>query len=191
MLNQFPAADQLMTVFMMVFRPVFIAALMIVFMRVFMAVLMPVFMRVFMAVLMPVLMRVFMAVLILVFMRDFMVVLMPVFTAVFMTMFIQVFIAVFMSKLMKVFMKVFMTVFMKVFMKKHPVFWTGCQMYPQNKFCRSTVRTYLVAFGSLRMFFTSVSTGLRPVTRKKQKNQGMARNAFLTLEKLLLCIKML
>ncbi len=163
MLNQFPVADQFMTVFMMVFRPFFIAVLMIVFMQVFIAVFMLVFIRVFIAVLIL------------------------VFTAVLMAMFTQVFTVVFMSKLMKAFMKVFM----KVFMKKHPVFWTGCQMYPQNKFCRSTVRTNLVAFGSLRMFFTSVSTGLRPVTRTKQKKQGMARHAFLTLEKPLLCINML
>jgi len=32
----------------------------------------------------------------------------------------------------------FMEVFMIVFMKNHPVSWTGCQMYIQNKFYTST-----------------------------------------------------
>jgi hypothetical protein len=77
----------------------------------------------------------------------FMALCVPVLVVIFMNLFILALPGVFISKpmqafilaFMKVFIKVFMEVFMEVFMKNHPVCWTGCQMYPQNRFCGPTV----------------------------------------------------
>jgi hypothetical protein len=67
----------------------------------------------------------------------------PVLVVIFMNLFMPALPGVFISKPMQVsifaFMKVFMKVFMEVFMKNHPVCWTGCQMYPQNRFCGPTI----------------------------------------------------
>jgi hypothetical protein len=81
----------------------------------------------------------------------FMALCVPVLVVIFMNLFILALPGVFISKPMQVsifaFMKVFIKVFMAVFMKNHPVCWTGCQMYPQNRFCGSTAAKQL---GSLR-----------------------------------------
>jgi hypothetical protein len=123
--------------------------------------LMIVFMMIFTTVFTIALPHVFIAVL----MTEFM----QVSIAVLMIIFMLVLMSVFISKFMMMFIKVFMTVFMELFMKKYPISWTGCQMYIQNKFCISTVRNYLVAFGTLRNFLLLNGQGFAPSPVKQQK----------------------